>query len=184
MKRFQHWAKIANHPNLPLVRFVSFLFLILLEWITSSLGVPLSPSPYRVPIPKTTAFISSNIQKLHALLVSPDKTKTKNTITQVISNQVSTGCGHYILFNESITLADRDLEFFVACPAGFSSFCDSNFFLLKIRRGARVPRAPPIDPPLNYRNLPAKEDLPPGKEPLVISWHYNQIPWRDYWDSN
>ena len=88
MKRFQHWAKIANHPNLPLVRFVSFLFLILLEWITSSLGVPLSPSPYRVPIPKTTAFISSNIQKLHALLVSPDKTKTKNTITQVISNQV------------------------------------------------------------------------------------------------
>ena len=127
MKRFQHWAKIANHPNLPLVRFVSFLFLILLEWITSSLGVPLSPSPYRVPIPKTTAFISSNIQKLHALLVSPDKTKTKNTITQVISNQVSTGCGHYILFNESITLADRDLEFFVACPAGFSSFCDPNF---------------------------------------------------------
>ena len=161
MKRFQHWAKIANHPNLPLVRFVSFLFLILLKWITSSLGVPLSPSPYRVPIPKTTAFISSNIQKQHALLVSPDKTKTKNTITQVISNQVSTGCGHYILFNESITLADRDLEFFVACPA-----------------------APLIDPPLNYRNLPAKEDLPSGKEPLVISWHYNQIPWRDYWDSN
>ena len=42
---------------------------------------------------------------------------------------------------------DHELRFFVTCPASFSSFCDSFFFLHKIRGGGAEPPRP-LDLPL------------------------------------
>ena len=78
-------------PEPAFIRYVLFLFLILLDCVTSSLGVPLYPSPFLVQIPRT-AFISKATCLTRV---------TKATcLTQVISNQISTGCGHFSIFDE------------------------------------------------------------------------------------
>ena len=46
--------------------------------------------------------------------------------------------------------------FFVACPAGFSSFCKSFFFFTRKKRGGgrrRAPRVPYLDPPLTLPDV-------------------------------
>ena len=46
--------------------------------------------------------------------------------------------------------------FFVACPAGFSSFCKSFFFLPKKKEGGgrrRAPRVPSLDPSLTLPDI-------------------------------
>ena len=122
----------------------------------------------------------------------------------VISNQISTGCGHKIFFDQSITLADPDLDiggggggtFFIACLAGFFSCCD--FFLTQKEGEGGGPGPSPrsaaeFSKHRGKRRFAANDTLScqvkafsiQGKNlQLLVSWHQLQIPQRGYWDSN
>ena len=125
----------------------------------------------------------------------------------VISNQISTGCGHKIFFDQSITLADPDLDIgggggkgrflSLALPAFFPA---AIFFLTQnIEEGegggpGPSPRsAAEFSKHRGKRRFAANDTLScqikafsiQGKNlQLLVSWHQHQIPQRGYWDSN
>ena len=124
----------------------------------------------------------------------------------VISNQISTGCGHKIFFDQSITLADPDLDMGGGGKGVFCRLPCRLFFLLRfffitqnIEEGegggpGPSPRsAAEFSKHRGKRRFAANDTLScqvkafsiQGKNlQLLVSWHQHQIPQRGYWDSN
>ena len=126
----------------------------------------------------------------------------------VISNQISTGCGHKIFFDQSITLADPDLDMGEGGEGGegrflslaMPAFFPAAIFVLtqNIEEGegggpGPSPRsAAEFSKHRGKRRFAANDTLScqvkafsiQGKNlQLLVSWHQHQIPQRGYWDS-